>query len=174
VAEALKLFARLYPRPLPVAEALEVIDLAGDAGTRIGALSGGQCRRADLGLGIVGRPELLFLDEPTTGLDPQARRQLWAAIENLTAGGSTVLLTTHYLDEAEHLASRLIVLDGGRVVADATPGQLRGYGTLPAIRLPLADGAPVGDLPSDESSVPMPTGRSALGGRGRWAQRRKL
>jgi ABC-2 type transport system ATP-binding protein len=92
---------------------------------------------------------LLFLDEPTTGLDPQARRQLWAAIENLTASGGTVLLTTHYLDEAQHLASRLIVLDGGRVVADATPGQLRGYGTVPTIRLPLTGGAPVGDLPPD-------------------------
>jgi ABC-2 type transport system ATP-binding protein len=147
VAEALRLFARLYARPLPVAHVLEVIDLADDAGTRIGALSGGQRRRVDLGLGIVGRPELLFLDEPTTGLDPQARRQLWAAIENLTASGGTVLLTTHYLDEAQHLASRLIVLDGGRVVADATPGQLRAYGTVPTIRLPLTGGAPVGDLP---------------------------
>jgi ABC-2 type transport system ATP-binding protein len=148
VAEALRLFARLYPRPLLVAEVLDVIDLAGDAGTRIGALSGGQRRRVDLGLGIIGRPELLFLDEPTTGLDPEARRHLWAVIEHLAAAGTTVLLTTHYMDEAQHLASRLIVLAAGRIVADATPDQLRAYGTVPTIRLPLVGGAPVSDLPS--------------------------
>lgn len=147
VAEALRLFARLYPRPLPTAEVLEVIDLADHAATRIGALSGGQRRRVDLALGIVGRPELLFLDEPTTGLDPEARRELWAVIENLAANGSTVLLTTHYMDEAQHLASRLVVLAAGRIVADATPDQLRAYGTVPAIRLPLADSAPIADLP---------------------------
>jgi ABC-2 type transport system ATP-binding protein len=147
VAEALRLFARLYPRPLPVAGVLDAIGLTGDAGTKIGALSGGQRRRVDLGLGIIGRPELLFLDEPTTGLDPEARRQLWGVIENLAAGGSTVLLTTHYLDEAQHLASRLIVLAAGRIVADAAPDQLRAYGTVPTIRLPLTSGAPTGDLP---------------------------
>jgi ABC-2 type transport system ATP-binding protein len=147
VGEALRLFAGLYPHPLPVADVLATIDLAGDAGTRIGALSGGQRRRVDLGAGIVGRPELLFLDEPTTGLDPEARRQLWTVIGNLAAAGATVLLTTHYLDEAQQLASRLIVLSGGRVVADATPGQLRARGTLPVIRLPLLPGAPTGDLP---------------------------
>jgi ABC-2 type transport system ATP-binding protein len=147
VAEALRLFAQLYPRPLPVADVLAAIGLAGDAATRIGVLSGGQRRRVDLGIGIIGRPDLLFLDEPTTGLDPEARRQLWAVIGGLTAGGTTVLLTTHYLDEAEQLASRLIVLAGGRVVANATPGQLRGSGALPSIRLPLAGGEPLGDLP---------------------------
>ena len=147
VAEALRLFARLYPRPLPAAEVLDAIGLTSDAGTRIGALSGGQRRRVDLGLGIIGRPELLFLDEPTTGLDPEARRQLWGAVENLAADGGTVLLTTHYLDEAQHLASRLIVLAAGRIVADATPGELRAEGTRPTIRLPLTGGAPLGDLP---------------------------
>ena len=148
VTEALSLFAGLYPRPLRVAEVLEAIDLAEDAGTRIGVLSGGQRRRVDLGLGIIGRPELLFLDEPTTGLDPEARRQLWEVIGNLTAGGATVLLTTHYMEEAEQLASRLIVLARGEVVADTTPGQLRASGPPPAIRLPLRPGAPVTDLPS--------------------------
>ncbi len=110
VAEALRLFARLYARPMPVGEVLAAIDMTAEAGTRIGALSGGQRRRVDLGAGIIGRPELLFVDEPTTGLDPQARRQLWAVIENLTSTGSTVLLTTHQMDEAEQLANRLIVL----------------------------------------------------------------
>ena len=147
VAEALRLFAQLYPRPLPVPDVLAAIGLAGDAATRIGVLSGGQRRRVDLGIGIIGRPDLLFLDEPTTGLDPQARRQLWAVIGRLTTGGTTVLLTTHYLDEAEQLASRLVVLAGGRVVADTTPGQLRGSGALPSIRLPLGGGEPLGDLP---------------------------
>ena len=161
VAEALSLFARLYPRPLAVAEVLDLIGLAGDAGTRIGALSGGQRRRADLGLGLIGRPELLFLDEPTTGLDPQARRQLWDAIRNLTAGHCTVLLTTHYLPEAEELASRLIVLDRGRVVADAAPDQLRASGPGPRIRLPLPDGAPVAGLPPRLASAVDP-GRGEL------------
>jgi ABC-2 type transport system ATP-binding protein len=147
VAEALRLFARLYPRPLPVADVLPAIGLTSDATTRIGALSGGQRRRVDLGIGIIGQPELLFLDEPTTGLDPEARRQLWAVIGKLTAGGTTVLLTTHYLEEAQQLARRLIVLAAGRVVADATPDQLRGSGALPAIRLPLSGGEPIGDLP---------------------------
>lgn len=148
VAEALRLFARLYPRPLPVAEVLDVIGLAAGGSARIGTLSGGQRRRVDLGLGIIGRPDLLFLDEPTTGLDPEARRALWKAIENLTAGGTTVLLTTHYLDEAQQLASRLIVLAAGRIVADASPDQLRSRGNArTAIRLPLPSGVPVDELP---------------------------
>jgi ABC-2 type transport system ATP-binding protein len=147
VGEALTLFAGLYPDPRPVAGVLSVIDLAQDAGTRIGALSGGQRRRVDLGLGIIGNPGLLFLDEPTTGLDPGARRRLWAVIENMAAGGTTVLLTTHYLDEAQHLASRVIVLADGRIVADATPAQLRARGGAPVIRYRLPAGAPARDLP---------------------------
>jgi ABC-2 type transport system ATP-binding protein len=149
VAEALRLFARLYPRPMAVGEVLAAIDMTADAGTKIGALSGGQRRRVDLAAGIIGRPELLFLDEPTTGLDPQARRQLWAVIENLTATGSTVLLTTHQMDEAEQLASRLIVLSGGEIVADGTPGDLRATHACPVIKLQLAGDAPVHDLPPE-------------------------
>ena len=156
VAESLRLFARLYPRPLPVADVLDAIGLTGDAGTRIGALSGGQRRRVDLALGIIGHPELLFLDEPTTGLDPEARRHLWAVLESLAATGSTVLLTTHYMDEAQHLADRLIVLAEGRIVADVTPSQLRAHSALPAIRLPLAGGMPVGDLPPDIAALADP------------------
>jgi len=140
VAEALSLFGTLYPDPRRVGEVLDVIDLDADARTRIGALSGGQRRRVDLGIAIIGQPEMLFLDEPTTGLDPEARRRLWSVIENLTAGGTTVLLTTHYLDEAQHLAGRVIVLADGRVVADAAPDQLRAMGGVPVIsyRLPAA------------------------------------
>ena len=115
--------------------------MAADARTRIGALSGGQRRRVDLGIAIIGRPEMLFLDEPTTGLDPEARRRLWAVIENLTAGGTTVLLTTHYLDEAQRLARRVIVLADGRVAADATPDELRAMGGAPVIRYRLPSAA---------------------------------
>jgi len=91
---------------------------------RIGSLSGGQRRRVDLALGIIGRPELLFLDEPTTGFDPSARRRSWDLIEALGADGTTVLLTTHYLDEAEHLADRVGVLSRGRLIAEGSPEQL--------------------------------------------------
>jgi ABC-2 type transport system ATP-binding protein len=149
VGESLRLYAGLYPRPLPVMEVLEAIDLTGDANTRVGALSGGQRRRVDLGVGIIGRPELLFLDEPTTGLDPEARRRLWGLITDLAAAGTTVLLTTHYMEEAQHLADRLIVLAGGRIVADTTPARLRAHGSVTAIRLALPPDAPVADLPPE-------------------------
>jgi ABC-2 type transport system ATP-binding protein len=142
VTESLSLFGGLYPRPRTVSEVLSIIDMAPDARTKIGALSGGQRRRVDLGIAIIGRPDMLFLDEPTTGLDPEARRRLWVAIENLTAEGATVLLTTHYLDEAQHLASRVIVLADGRVAADATPDELRAMGGVPVIRFRLPRHAP--------------------------------
>src|SRR6202012_1901050 len=119
VTEALALFGGLYPGQRRAGEVLDVIDMAADARTRIGALSGGQRRRVDLGIAIIGQPEMLFLDEPTTGLDPEARRRLWSVIENLIAGGTTVLLTTHYLDEAQRLASRVIVLARGAGAAGA-------------------------------------------------------
>jgi ABC-2 type transport system ATP-binding protein len=142
VTEALTIFRALYPNPRRVAEVLDLIDLAPDARTKIGALSGGQRRRVDLGLAIIGQPEMLFLDEPTTGLDPEARRGLWSVIENLAAAGSTVLLTTHYMDEAQHLARRVIVLADGRVVADASPEELRTMGGVPVIRFRLPSSAP--------------------------------
>jgi ABC-2 type transport system ATP-binding protein len=144
VREALGVYAGLFPRPWPVGELLELVDLAAEADTRIGQLSGGQRRRVDVGLGIVGRPELLFLDEPTTGLDPVARRQAWTAVERLTAAGTTVVLTTHYLEEAQRLADRVLVLSGGRVLADARPDELRRHGAT-QIRYPLPPGAPVAD-----------------------------
>ncbi len=147
VSEALGLFGALFPRPRPAGEVLAQIGLVSDAGTRIGALSGGQRRRVDLGLAIIGQPEVLFLDEPTTGLDPEARRRLWTVIEDLAASGTTVLLTTHYLEEAQHLADRVIVLSEGRIVADATPDGLRASGGAPVIRYHLPPGVRAGDLP---------------------------
>jgi ABC-2 type transport system ATP-binding protein len=151
VTEALTLFGGLYPGRRRAGEVLDVIDMAADARTRIGALSGGQRRRVDLGIAIIGQPEMLFLDEPTTGLDPEARRRLWSVIENLTARGTGVLLTTHYLDEAQRLASRVVVLADGRVVADASPDKLRAMGGAPVIRYRLPappPGCTAPDLPA--------------------------
>lgn len=147
VRETLNTFAQLYPSPRRVREVLELVDLLDDAETRIGALSGGQQRRVDVAIGIIGQPEVLFLDEPTTGLDPEARRRAWRAVENLTATGTTVVLTTHYIDEAEHLANRLILLASGRVLADTTPRELRSKGGPTTIRLAIPDSSHVSDLP---------------------------
>jgi ABC-2 type transport system ATP-binding protein len=156
VREALGVYAGLFPRPWPVGELLELVDLAAEADTRIGQLSGGQRRRVDVGLGIVGRPELLFLDEPTTGLDPVARRQAWTAVERLTAAGTTVVLTTHYLEEAQRLADRgelavrttevTAALGAGRLGRGLRPrpGRPGGRRPQPGGRLPGACGRAVG------------------------------
>ncbi len=148
VQELLALFAGLYAAPRPVAEVLDLVDLTAEKSLRVGALSGGQQRRVDLGLAVIGRPEILFLDEPTVGLDPEARRRCWATIEDITAAGATVLLTTHYLDEADHLADRLIILAGGRIAADTTPAELRARSGPATITYPLPDHAPVDNLPA--------------------------
>ncbi|MFF2493774.1 ABC transporter ATP-binding protein [Agromyces sp. NPDC058064] len=116
VAEQLAHFAGFYPNPRDVDEVIAAVGLEAQAKTRIAKLSGGQQRRVDVALGIIGRPELLFLDEPTTGFDPEARRQFWQVIRGLKAEGTTILLTTHYLDEAAQLADRAGVIAGGRLV----------------------------------------------------------
>jgi ABC-2 type transport system ATP-binding protein len=126
VTEAVSSTAKAFRRPRPVDEVLEAVGLTGQAGARIGRLSGGQRRRVDVALGIVGDPELLFLDEPTTGFDPQARRGFWSLIRSLAHDGTTIVLTTHYLDEAEHLADRVGVIAAGRLVALDTPEALGG------------------------------------------------
>jgi ABC-2 type transport system ATP-binding protein len=125
VGEALRFYGGVYTRPRPAGELLELVGLSAQADARIGTLSGGQRRRLDLALGIVGSPDLLFLDEPTTGFDPAARRQAWDTVRQLCAGGLTVLLTTHYMDEAEQLADRVGVLAAGQLVAEGTPDQLK-------------------------------------------------
>jgi ABC-2 type transport system ATP-binding protein len=124
--EALASTAKVYSRPRDVEEVIAAVGLSDKADDRIGRLSGGQRRRVDVALGIVGAPELLFLDEPTTGFDPQARRDFWALIESLADGGTTILLTTHYLDEAEHLADRVGLIAAGRMLALDTPANLGG------------------------------------------------
>ena len=148
VADTLRLYARHYPAPRRVRDVLDMVDLKDDAQTRVGVLSGGQRRRVDIAIAIIGRPEVLFLDEPTTGLDPEARRHTWAVVGNLTAAGTTVLLTTHYIDEADHLADRVIVLSGGHVTADTTPRELRTRGGPPVIRYQIPDGAAAASMPA--------------------------
>ena len=126
--EVLSSTARAYSRPRAVDEVLAAVGLEDTADTRIVGLSGGQRRRLDVALGIVGRPDLLFLDEPTTGFDPQARRDFWDLVRDLAVEGTTIVLTTHYLDEAEHLADRVGVIAAGRLLALDTPAALGGRG----------------------------------------------
>jgi ABC-2 type transport system ATP-binding protein len=124
VRETLSLFAGFYTRPRPVDEIVELVGLGDKRDARIGRLSGGQRRRADVGVALVGDPELVFLDEPTTGFDPAARREAWSMIEGLKALGKTVFLTTHYMDEAQHLADRVAILRAGKIVALGRPDEL--------------------------------------------------
>ena len=125
-AEMLRLFAGYYREPRPVDEVIELVGLHEKRDDRVRRLSGGQRRRLDLGLALIGDPELIFLDEPTTGFDPAARRRAWETIRGLRGLGKTILLTTHYLDEAEQLADRVAVLAHGRIVASGTPAELTG------------------------------------------------
>jgi len=124
VREALSAYGRVYTRRARVDDLIELVGLGDKADARVGSLSGGQRRRADLALGLVGQPDLLFLDEPTTGFDPEARHRSWELISDLRDGGTTVVLTTHYLDEAEHLADRVGVINAGAMVAEGTPSEL--------------------------------------------------
>lgn len=135
VQEQLAHFARLYPNPRDVDEVIAGVGLADKARARIKSLSGGQRRRVDVALGIIGRPELLFLDEPTTGFDPEARRQFWDLIESLKQEGTTILLTTHYLDEAAQLGDRAGVIAGGRLIDIGDIGEIGGAeARVPVVR----------------------------------------
>ena len=147
VAELVGLYRGLYPRSLDADAVIDQVGLADKRDARVKTLSGGQRRRLDLALGLVGDPDLLFLDEPTTGFDPSARRRAWELVDGLKALGKTILLTTHYMDEAEHLADRVGVVVRGRLVALGTPAEL-GAGQHEAVvsfRLPA--GVDVADLP---------------------------
>jgi ABC-2 type transport system ATP-binding protein len=148
VRQALTRNAGYYPRSRPVDEVLELVGLEAKANERVKTLSGGQQRRLDLGLGIVGNPELLVLDEPTTGFDPSARRGAWDLVRSLTGEGTTVILTTHYMDEAEALADRVAVINAGRIIAEGTPESIGGRDVGEAtIRFRLPPGTAVTDLP---------------------------
>jgi ABC-2 type transport system ATP-binding protein len=124
VGEAIELYGAAYPNPRPAQELLDIVGLGDRGEYRAADLSGGQRRRLDLALGLVGDPDLIFLDEPTTGFDPAARRQSWETIAQLRTLGKSVLLTTHYMEEAQRLADRVVVLAKGRIVAEGTPDEL--------------------------------------------------
>jgi ABC-2 type transport system ATP-binding protein len=148
VRELVSLYAGLYPRRRDVGEVIERVGLAEKAKARTKTLSGGQRRRLDLALGLVGFPELLFLDEPTTGFDPSARRHAWELVASLREGGTTIVLTTHYMEEAEALADRVAVIQGGRLVALDTPANLVAReGAEAMISFDLPDGVDAADLP---------------------------
>lgn len=148
VRQVLTRNAGYYPRPRPVDEVLRLVGLEAKTNDRIQSLSGGQQRRLDLALGIVGNPDLLILDEPTTGFDPSARRGAWDVVRALTGGGTTVILTTHYMDEAEALADRVAVINAGRIVAEGTPQSIGGRDVGEAkIRFRLPGGFRAADLP---------------------------
>jgi ABC-2 type transport system ATP-binding protein len=141
VTEQLSHFAGLYPHPRSVREVIDAVGLAEKAKTRISKLSGGQRRRVDVALGIIGRPELLFLDEPTTGFDPEARHQFWQLIHSLKADGTTILLTTHYLDEAAQLSDRAGVIVNGRLTDMGTITEIGGAeARIPLVRWRDASG----------------------------------
>ena len=124
VREIVELFAGYYPSPRSPAEVVELVGLAGKRDERVRTLSGGQLRRLDLALALVGDPELIFLDEPTTGFDPAARRQAWETIRDLRSLGKSILLTTHYMEEAQRLADRVAILAGGQIVGTGSPRDL--------------------------------------------------
>ncbi len=133
VIETIKHFHSYYSNPRPIDEVISSVGLDEKAGSLIRKLSGGQRRRLDVALGIIGNPELLFLDEPTTGFDPQARRSFWSLIRQLRQSGTTILLTTHYLDEAEALADRVGVINAGQIVEISSPADLGGRASAKAV-----------------------------------------
>lgn len=138
VREALRLFAAFYPRPADPLELLRLVGLTDAANTRYRQLSGGQKQRLSLALALVGRPDLVFLDEPTAGMDPQARLVTWEIVRSLKQRGVTVLLTTHFMDEAERLADRVAIVDQGRLIALGTPAALTQGRTAPTVRFSVA------------------------------------
>jgi ABC-2 type transport system ATP-binding protein len=143
VAEVIEMYRGYYPKPRPLDEIIEVVGLTEKRNERVKRLSGGQQRRLDVAIGLAGDPELLFLDEPTTGFDPGARRRMWDAVKNLVSLGKTIFLTTHYMDEAQELANRVAVIAEGRIVAEGPPGTLAGRETSHTIiRFRLPERAP--------------------------------
>jgi ABC-2 type transport system ATP-binding protein len=150
VRESLQLYSGYYREPRDIDETIALVGLGEKADTLSPELSGGQRRRLDVALALIGDPELIFLDEPTTGFDPSARRTAWHVIEGLRELGKTVFLTTHYMDEAEQLADRIAVIAGGRIVAEGTPRTLGGRNRMSAtIRFTLPERTDVDELPPE-------------------------
>ena len=157
VRETVEMYGGYYEHPRPTAEVIEVVGLKEKADTRVNKLSGGQQRRLDVAVALAGDPELLFLDEPTTGFDPNARRNAWQIVRNLTDLGKTVFLTTHFMDEAQVLANRVAIIDKGRIVVEGPPDTLAGRDAMQArIRYRLPPGSPepppLGRVPQADGS----------------------
>ena len=148
VAELLEMYGRYYSRRRPVDEVIEVVELTDKRDVRATKLSGGQRRRLDLALALIGDPDLIFLDEPTTGFDPAARRQAWSTVRSLCELGKTIFLTTHYMDEAQHLSNRVAIVNAGEIIATGRPEELGGRDLRPAeIRFVLPHDWSLGDIP---------------------------
>src|SRR5947209_9015565 len=144
------MYGRYYARRRPIDEVIELVELGEKRDARAKSLSGGQRRRLDLALALVGDPELIFLDEPTTGFDPAARRHAWSAIRSLCGLGKTIFLTTHFMDEAQQLADHVAVMRAGEIIARGRPQDLGGRDLRPAeIRFELPEGFGLDDLPSE-------------------------
>jgi ABC-2 type transport system ATP-binding protein len=155
VTEAITQRAGVYPNPRPVDEVVDLVGLELKQGAKIKTLSGGQQRRLDLGLALIGDPELIFLDEPTTGFDPSARRESWELVKGLCAEGRTVVLTTHYMDEAQALADMVTVIAAGKVVASGPPDTLGGRDAgVTTVRFTLPHGVVLDDLPTPADVFP--------------------
>jgi ABC-2 type transport system ATP-binding protein len=148
------MYAGFYPKHLSLVDVIDLVGLGDKAGTRVKVLSGGQRRRLDLALGLVGDPDLLFLDEPTTGFDPAARRNAWGLIDRLRDLGKTILLTTHYMDEAQHLADHVVVIAPGRLAWQGTPEELIARaGALAVVSFRLPQGLSLSELPDLDAAV---------------------
>jgi ABC-2 type transport system ATP-binding protein len=147
VVETLNLFSLLYPKPRGVEELLDMVDLQEQRNRKVHTLSGGQRRRLDLALGLIGDPELLFLDEPTTGFDPAARRHAWETVRRLCDLGKTVLLTTHYMDEAQHLADKVGIVVGGKLLVEGAPDAIAASQATTNIRFRLPEDTEADSLP---------------------------
>ena len=153
VEETINQFRGYYPRPLPLEDLLDLVGLREQRKQRVKKLSGGQQRRLDVAIGLAGDPELLFLDEPTTGFDPAARRGAWEMVRGLKSLGKTVLLTTHYMEEAEYLADRVAIMAQGRIVALGAPGELALANRATTVRFRLPEGSPALPAPFDKLRV---------------------
>jgi ABC-2 type transport system ATP-binding protein len=162
VEETMKLYSSFFPTSRPVDETLDLVGLGDRHRARVGSLSGGQQRRLDVGVGIIGNPQLLFLDEPTTGFDPSARRDAWNMIEGLKDLGTTIVLTTHYMEEAQHLADRVVILREGQIVAQGQPATLGDQlGRATMIRFRSANGISADRIASAIGRRPEVSGNQA-------------
>jgi ABC-2 type transport system ATP-binding protein len=165
VSEVMALFRSFYPRGMTVPEALAIVDLQEKAGARVNTLSGGQKQRLSLACALIGDPELLFLDEPTTGLDPQSRRQTWEIVEGMKARGRTVLITTHYMEEAARLCDRVAIVDQGKVIALDTPRALvASLGAEHVVEFAVEDGVAL----SEAALLALPTVEGVAFEDGNW------